>query len=139
MFRKILVPVDFTQKNLSAIRAALRIASDSQGQVTLLHVIERVEYLSPRELKGFYQSLEQKAESKMRALAKKFRKQEKRLKEEIIYGKRASEIVRYARKNRIQLIVVSSHRINPEAPRQELATVSYQIAFLSPCAVLLVK
>ncbi len=54
-------------------------------------------------------------------------------------GKRAREIASYEAEHDIDLIVLSSHPINPDDPGGSLATLSYQVALLSRCPVLLVK
>jgi nucleotide-binding universal stress UspA family protein len=43
MFRRILAPVDFTPRSRRAVGVAARLAAASKGEVTLLHVIERVD------------------------------------------------------------------------------------------------
>jgi nucleotide-binding universal stress UspA family protein len=59
--------------------------------------------------------------------------------EAILYGNRAAEIVRYAMETGIDLIVLSSHRIDPKDPATGWGTMSYKVGFLSQCPVLLVK
>ena len=44
MFKKILVPLDFTQKNNEALRVALNLAKQNNSAVILMHVIETIEY-----------------------------------------------------------------------------------------------
>ncbi len=45
LFSHILVSVDFTEKNHAALRAAKQLAHQNQARVTLLHVIETIEYV----------------------------------------------------------------------------------------------
>ena len=59
--------------------------------------------------------------------------------EEIIFGNRAEEIVRYATETAVDLLVLSSHRIDLKKPGAGWGTLSYKIGILSPCPVLLVK
>jgi nucleotide-binding universal stress UspA family protein len=58
---------------------------------------------------------------------------------EIVYGRRAEETLRFARANQTDLIVLASHPIDPSQPYRGLGTMSYRLAILAPCAVLLVK
>ena len=58
---------------------------------------------------------------------------------EIVFGKRAPEIVRYATDESCDLVVVTSHRIDPERPTGSLGTISHQVALVAPCPVLLVR
>ena len=56
----------------------------------------------------------------------------------LIVGSRCGEILRAAEGD-VDLIVVSSHRVNLERRGVGASTLSYQIAVLAPCPVLLVK
>jgi nucleotide-binding universal stress UspA family protein len=136
MYKKILIPIDFTDKNLAALDEVYQLAKWKHGKVTLIHVIEKVENIPARELKRFYDTLEKSARKKMREYAKTFAEHEIPVTEKIVYGKRSEEIVRCAVQEDSDLIVMSSHKVH--APR-DWSTLSYQIAILSPCAVLLVK
>jgi len=136
MFKRILVPVDFTDKNLSALDRAYQLAKWCHGTVILLHVIEKVEFIPRKEMKTFYEKLETSAEKKMNQYAKTLRQRQISLEERIVYGKRAEEIVRFAKDEEVDLIVMSSHRVRPQ---EKWGTLSYQVAILSPSSVLLVK
>ena len=136
MFKKILVPVDFSDKNLAALDRAYQLAKWSHGTVTLVHVIEKVENIPEEEMKPFYHRLERNAQNKMKEFAKTFAVHGIPVIEKFIFGKRAEEIIRTAIQDETDLIVLSSHRVNPA---ERWGTVSYQVALLSPLPVLLVK
>jgi nucleotide-binding universal stress UspA family protein len=136
MYKRILIPVDFTDKNLTALDEVYQLAKWGGGKVTLLHVIEKVENIPARELKKFYSTLEKNARKKMREYVKTFAAHEIAVTERVIYGKRGEEIIRCAVEERSDLIVVSSHKVS--APK-DWSTLSYQVAIFSPCGVLLVK
>jgi universal stress protein A len=138
MFKKILIPVDFTLKNKSAIQAASEIASANYAEVTLFHVIEKIELLTSREIQSFYIRLKKNAETKIRKLARMMGRN-LNVKTNITFGNRAEEIVRYSINNRIDLIVMASHKINPTNLNEGWGTLSYKVAILSQCPVLLVK
>jgi universal stress protein A len=138
MFKKILIPVDFTSKNKRAIEAASEIASTSNAEVTFLHVIEKIDLLTSTEVQRFYAQLKRSAESKIRKLTKMLGKRAN-VKTSIMLGNRGEEIVRYAMENRIDLIVMASHKINPTNLNKGWGTLSYKVAILSQCPVLLVK
>ncbi len=57
----------------------------------------------------------------------------------VIYGKRAGEIVKFAAKQSVDLIVMSSHKPNLNNPSRDFGTISHRVAIIAPCAVLLVK
>lgn len=136
MFQKILIPVDFTPKNDIAIDMAVEFAEQSRGQASLLHVIEKVEHLTPRELNEFYRRLESAALERMAPYAERFRRSGIEIKQEILYGSRAETIVQYAVEKTVDLIVMSSHRVTPDSG---WLSVSYKVAILSQCPVILVK
>lgn len=137
MFRKILVPVDFTRKNLRAVRLAARMASARGATLTLLHVIERVDAGDPRALSGFYRKLESSARQKVGA----FRAAAGAVpvSAEVLYGNRVNEILRFAAEKKIDLIVMNSHRLPTRHPGESWGTISYKVGILSRCPVLLVK
>jgi len=137
MFRRILVPVDFTKKNLRAVRLAEKLAAPRRAQVTLLHVIERVDAGDPGALAGFYRKLESNARQKMKDLLAGAKGASPRA--EIRYGNRVNEILRYISEQKVDLVVMSSHKLALRHPGENWGTISYKIGILSRCPVLLVK
>ena len=132
MFKHVLIPVDFTSKNAAAIAVASELARQDGAEVTLLHVIETVENIPVKELKSFYEQLERKANRNISKLSKGARVS-------IVYGKRVNEIVKFATKKSMDLIVMSSHKPNLNNPSGDFGTISHRVAIIAPCAVLLVK
>jgi nucleotide-binding universal stress UspA family protein len=139
MFKHVLIPVDFTSKNAAAISVASELAQQYGTEVTLLHVIETVENIPAKEMKGFYEQLERKASRNISKLRKTYFSARRGSHVSVIYGKRANEIVKFATKNSVDLIVMSSHKPNLNNPSREFGTISHLVAIIAPCAVLLVK
>jgi nucleotide-binding universal stress UspA family protein len=137
MFRRILVPVDFTKKNARAVSVAAKLATQRGASVTLLHVIERVDAGDDAALAGFYRGLEKSARTKMGALLASAGRVPTHA--EIVYGNRVNEILRLAEENKTDLIVMGSHRLALKHPGQNWGTISYKIGILARCPVLLVK
>ncbi len=138
MFQRILVPVDLTQKNAHAVKTARDLAAESGGTVTLLHVIEAL-YLPFEELEGFYARLEEKARRAMEEMAEPLQEAGLSFARRVSYGRRAEEIVDFAAEEDSDLIILSSHRIDLENPGSSWTTLSYKVAILAQCPVLLVK
>jgi len=138
MFRHILVPVDFTPKNAGAISVATKLGRRN-SEVTLLHIIETIENIPIEEMKEFYGELDRKARRDMAKLEKTAAQSGRRVNSKVLYGKRVEEIVRFVMEKSVDLIVMSSHRPNPDNPARDFGTISHRVAILSPCAVLLVK
>jgi nucleotide-binding universal stress UspA family protein len=139
MFQKILVPVDLTEKSLAAVDLAHDFAAETGAQVILLHVIETIEHVPFEELTGFYQRLEISAKKGLEEFSERFASKKLNVDQAVIYGHRTKEIVDYAIRNRVDLIILSSHRIDPDRPGHDWSSISYAVAILSPVPVLLVK
>jgi nucleotide-binding universal stress UspA family protein len=139
MFRRILVPIDFSAKNRRAVRTAASLAVSAGAETTLLHVIEEIDTDAPGQLRAFYARLERLAREKMAPLAAEFEKKGLPVRSQIVYGNRVAEIIRYAEKNGADLIVMSSHKLPLRTPADSWGTISYKVGILSRCPVLLVK
>jgi nucleotide-binding universal stress UspA family protein len=133
------MPVDLTDRHRQALAIAARLASESTGEVTLLHVIEVIPGIWPREERAFYNRIEQAARDHLAKLGRDLEERHVPRREEVIFGNRAPEIVRYAVEMGVDLIVLSSHRIDLQNPSAGWGTVSYKVGILSQCPVLLVK
>ena len=140
MFRNILVPTDLTEKSLKALEIALKVCSDGEfGMITLLHVIETIDDADEEEFEPFYEKLRDRAWKKMDEIVARTGSERVNTQTRILYGKRVREIVRFAGENAVDLIVLSSHRIEKIDPSEGWATISYRVAILAPCTVLVVK
>jgi nucleotide-binding universal stress UspA family protein len=139
VFQRILVPVDLTEKSLAAVDVAYELAVQFKAEVTLLHVIETIEHVQFDELKDFYQRLEKSANEGLREFSQKFVMKKIPVHQSVIYGHRSREIVGFAIKNRADVIIIASHRIDPDRPGHDWSTISYAVAIISPCPVLLIK
>ena len=139
MFHHILVPLDFTPKNAAALRAAQEAAEAWNARVTLVHVIERIEHIPPRALRAFYDTLTATARVRMARAAQRLSRAGRPARQVILFGKRGPSLLRYVVLNKVDLVVLASHRVRPDGSRHVWATLSYQLAVLAPCPVLLVK
>jgi nucleotide-binding universal stress UspA family protein len=142
MYRKILVPVDFTDKNQAALDSAVQIASpgaEDGGEITLLHVVETIEHIDFNEMADFYHGLEARATAKLFALQENLQEKGVRVRHEVLFGKRAETILRYAEENGTDLMILSSHKVDRDHPALGFGSISYRIAIVARCPVLLVK
>lgn len=139
MFRSILLPVDLTDENEAAVSAALGVLGEAGGKATVLHVIETIADADFEDMEDFYQRLEEKARTGMRDLAQPLEAAGLEVDQQVIYGKRAPDIVAFAQEHEIELIVMSSHPLDPENPTAVWGSISHQVAILARCPVLLVK
>ncbi len=139
MFQKILVPVDFTEKNDSALDSAVQIAAGCDGEITLLHVVEIIEHIDFNEMSDFYRGLETRAAARLFTLKETLEAKGAQVRHEVLFGKRAETIVRYAGEMAADLMILSSHKVDRDHPALGLGTLSYGIAIVARCPVLLVK
>jgi len=138
-FQHILVPVDFTEKNLAALDVAFELAVANHARVTLLHVIETMDVDTDAELEQFYVTLQTRADSELEGMAQRFVAANIAVDRKIRFGKRLNEIVHDSVERLVDLIVMCSHKPDLQNPTQTWATLSYQVSVLCPCPVLLVK
>ena len=140
MYRKILIPVDFTEKNQAALDSAVQIASSTKdGEITLLHIVETIEHIEFDEMADFYRGLETRAAARLFAMEEKLRESVANVRHEVLFGKRAESILRYAEEHGTDLMILSSHKVDRYHPALRLGTISYRLAIVARCPVLLVK
>lgn len=139
MFKRVLVPVDFSEKYSASLDIAINIARHYQGDIDLLHVIETLVDVDFSELEEFYSKLEKRALKNMKALVAGYKDVPVTINVTVVFGNRTQEILTYAEKRKAGLIIMNSHVVDPERPTQSWGTISYKVALLSQCPVMLVK
>lgn len=139
MFQNILVPVNFTKENKKALDIAMKIAAQDNGTVHLLHVVEIIADTTFTEFNDFYRKLEMRAQKRMNTLTTMPKNNRVEIISTILFGDRVQEILTFAEKRKIDLIVMNSHKISRDNPSQGWGTISYKIGILSQCPVMLVK
>ena len=139
MFRNILVPTDLTEKSDKAFDVALNIHANGECNITLLHVIETIDDAEEEEFRPFYEKLKERAFRKMEDTVARIGSYGGNIHIEVLHGNRVREIVGFARENAVDLIVLGSHRIDNIDQAEGWATISYRVAILAHCPVLMVK
>jgi nucleotide-binding universal stress UspA family protein len=138
VFKHILVPVDLSDRHQHALEVAARLAKESHGEVTLLHVIEIIPGTWPQE-PDFIKRIAEVAHNQLTSLGRSLEADQVLGRKEIVYGNRAHEIVCFALEAGIDLIVLTSRPIDPSDPNAGWGPVSRQVGILAHCPVLLVK
>ncbi|HEY4262907.1 MAG TPA: universal stress protein [Schlesneria sp.] len=138
-FQHILIPLDFTEKNLEAMNIAFDLAVVNRARVTLLHVVEQISGEADEELAAFYTRLRIRAETELESRSQRFDQVGIVVDCKIRIGRRLHEIVTDSIDRAADLIVMSSHKPDLDRPLQTWATLSYQVSVLCQCPVLLVK
>jgi nucleotide-binding universal stress UspA family protein len=138
VFRHILVPIDLSRRNTSALSTASDLARDRLTRITLLHVIARIEHVPAEELRSFYQQLEGRARRELARAAGQLTRKGINVRGTVVIGGPADEIVRYAAANKVDLILMRSHPVG-RGRGEGWGTTSYKVAVLCTCPVMLVK
>lgn len=146
MFQRILVPLDFTEKSEAALEKAstMALAARDEGyegaKVWLVHVIETIRDTDFEELRDFYEPIERRAQAQLERYATALANDGVEVEVVVRYGNRVREIVATAHEAEADLVLLGSHRVeHVGAAAGGLATISYQVAVLAPCSVLLLK
>jgi universal stress protein A len=139
MFRQILVPTDFSKKHINPLEIAMNLATKYKSIIYLLHVVEIIADTTFAEYEDFYSKLEQRAQKQMSALIASYRGKAVEIIPRIAYGNRAEEILKFIKANKIDLIIMNSHKVERDNPIQSWGTISYKVALLSDCPIMLAK
>ncbi len=139
MFAHILVPTDLTERSVRTAEVAVGMASSFGATTTLLHVIETIPGATFEELDEFYRKLEERARAAMAAQVERISSAGVDIRQQVLYGSRSKEILRFAADEEIDLIVLASHQLEPERGGGGLGAISYRVGLLSTCPVLLLK
>jgi nucleotide-binding universal stress UspA family protein len=87
MFKRVVVPVDLSDKSTPAVDAAFNLARLTGAEVILLHVIEVIEHVEIDELKPFYDRLETSAARGLQELSERFDAEDLQVDRAVIYGR----------------------------------------------------
>ena len=107
--------------------------------MTLLHVIETINYAIDEEIEEFYEMLKSRSRANLSDCGEQFSQAKVPVSTEVVMGKPASGIVGYVIQNKIDLVILSSHQVELTPTPKGWATLSYQVSILCPCPVMLVK
>ncbi len=145
---KILVPVDFSDHSQKAIKYGVELAKDRRASLTLLHVINQkiidaVQELSIKGYKGDFvevvrKMVHERREDLERSIPEPWRDGLPEVTYEIRKGRPAEEVIRYAKENAIDLIVVGTHGRSALA-NVLLGSVANTVVLQAPCPVLVVR
>jgi nucleotide-binding universal stress UspA family protein len=136
MFKKILLPIDLSDRHQRALSVAADLARSSGGEVLLLHVVESIPGLESEE--EFYRRLERISWKHLGELSEQLAAQNIPARSLVLVGKRGRDIVRQAREWNADLVILTAPRVDA-AHTLGLGSLSYQVGLFAPCTVLLVK
>ena len=137
LFNHILVPLDFSDKNDAALETVHEMVSSSSSIVSLLHVVETIGSPDDIEVRKFTQQLQEHSGNELLKRAQRFSDLDITVTCENRSGNRVQETLAFAADNEVDLIVLNSHQMVDN--KTNSASISYQIAILANCPVLLLK
>jgi nucleotide-binding universal stress UspA family protein len=139
MYKKILLPVDLTDKHHAAVNAAAEFARQTGGSVTLLHVIELIPGLPREEDQAFYDKLEKAAVKHLDKIGKTLAAQQINWRPVVVFGHRLEETLRELASQKQDLVIVTSPIFDPTNAAVGWSSMSFKITVLAPAPVLVVK
>jgi nucleotide-binding universal stress UspA family protein len=144
-YRKILVAVDGSPTSMKGLREAIRLAKDNRSQLVLMNVVN--EFYAFANLDGFAPGVDlvptlreggRRVLAKAKALTDKAGVRATTVMRETLGGPAADAIVREARKQRADLLVLGTHG-HRGLRRMVLGSDAEQVVRASPVPVLLVR
>jgi nucleotide-binding universal stress UspA family protein len=137
----ILVPIDFSDSSLRALRHAVSLAAESSGSLTIVHVVP-ADYgllgIGRGAFRELDKSLQRQAANRLRALAKANIPRNIQADLEVRVGRPAEEIVAAATASKSDLIVLSTRGLSG-LDRYLIGSVADRVARLAPCPVFLMR
>ena len=142
IIKKILCSVDFSGSCNLAVKYANELALLFNSRIHLLHVVEALHgdehymilQITPQEIA---EKMKKEAEDGLNSIAKKIKKVPK-VKTEVRVGKAFVEIIKTARKDNIDLIIMGSHG-RTGLPHVLIGSVAERVVRKAHCQVLIVK
>ena len=148
--RRILVPVDGSKPSIDASVQAIDIAKHLDAELIALYVVSpdiRYDYMEdiitprlPRALKDVMMIAMQKGERHVKKVQQKASQKKVKVKTDVVIGVSSivKEIVGYAEKNRIDMIVIGSRGLSG-IKKMLLGSVASGVVTYSHCPVLVAK
>jgi len=137
-YMNILVPLDGSKYSEKALLHACDMAKNYQSRLILLYVVEKLISINPLDRKAYLGMLRKVGNDVLVKGKKTALKQGIDSKIVIKEGNIANEIIKLAKKEQCNLIVVGSKGLGATA-RFFLGSVSNKLANSSPCSILIVK
>jgi len=151
MISKILVPHDGTEMSDKAFKNAVELARMFKAKLVLLHVIEHAleplptsvivddKDLINRARRSARRQLEKGWDKMVEVKTHEIESDNVDLTGECKYGSAAEQILRFAKTNKIDMIVMGSHRLKGISKIKALGSVTRKVSESADCPVLIVR
>jgi len=137
-YMNILVPLDGSKYSEKALLHACDMAKNYQSRLILLYVVEKLISINPLDKKAYLEMLRKVGNDVLVKGKKTALKQGIDSKIVVKEGNIANEIIKLAKKEQCNLIIVGNKGLGATA-RFFLGSVSNKLANNSPCSILIVK
>ena len=139
--QRLLVPVDFSDSSARALRHAVKLAAESDGSLTIVHIVP-VDYgwlgIGREESRDLDRSLQRQAADRLRAFANEYVGDNVAADLEVRIGHPAEEVVAAANELKCDSIVLSTRGLTG-LDRYLIGSVADRVARLAPCPVILIR
>ena len=151
MLTRILVPYDGSKYSTKALARAIELSHNLDSEIFLISVVY-VDYISPPGMLGLFRtksekeaikkwtySVKQETEKMLKSAIKRCNKKGVSASYNIAQGNVASEILNFAQRKKISLIVIGSQGLHGINKLKTLGSVSRRVSEQAKCPVLLVR
>lgn len=149
MYHNILVPYDGSSQSKNAFKAALDIAKSSNANLSLLYVVQEIflpNYFGRGQAKKTIREYEKEIYTEHKKKAQKVLLEQKkkgeaagiRISVHTAYGSTPNEILKFAKKNGIDLVVMGTASRRGLARMMAIGSVARKVSEASACPVMLV-
>ncbi len=142
-FKKIMVPIDFSENSPKVLQAAIDVAEKFGAHLSIVFVVQSFEdysgfFVPHMPISQFEDEMVQGAEKKMESFLAENLKSDLPHSTTVIKGDVAEEIIEYAAKNDIAMIVMGTHGYKG-LEKVLFGSVAEKVVKTSPCPVLTIN
>lgn len=139
-FKRILVPVDFSDHAEAAMETAINVFGASSEEIIILTVYEGMQsrYTSMRMTEDMDAVMDESAKKSIELFQEKFNHRHENLQVLVKKGNPAAKIIDTAKEENIDLIVMGSQGQNPLA-RMFFGGTTYQVSRQAHCSIFVVR
>ncbi|MGH7812787.1 MAG: universal stress protein [Candidatus Binataceae bacterium] len=145
--KKILAPIDFSERSMEAMRGALELAQDTGAELHLVHVVVPQHTFMPlllvRNVEGDREllresAMEQQAQEELNRIKQKELGGYKSVVISVAKGPAPEELAKYAVQREIDLILIATHG-RTGAESMLIGSVTEKLTRHAPCSVLVFR
>lgn len=142
-FKKIMAPIDFSENSPKVLQAAINVAEKFEADLSLVFVVQSFEdysgfFVPHMPISQFEEEMVQGAEKKMASFLAENFKSDLPYSSTVIKGDVAEEIVEYATRNDMAMIVMGTHGYKG-LEKVLFGSVAEKVVKTSPCPVLTIN